>query len=106
MIESNSTTDAQERARLNTETGRIGWQELQRHFARGVVIVVGPELDLVDVAFHFVHDHQQVVAHWMQQGQVWRAAEEDARGWHENDAQFWAIVVAPWVVVQLIRKDA
>ena len=92
---------AQEKARLNAETGRIGWPELQRSFARGVVISVAAELDLVEVAFHFVHDNQAMVSGWMQQGLVSRASAEDAQSWHNSDVEFWAIVVAPWVLVQV-----
>ena len=31
-------SDALLRAKLNAETGRLGWKELERHFARGAVI--------------------------------------------------------------------
>ena len=36
MIEDNDEL----RAKINAETGKIGWKELERHFARGVVITV------------------------------------------------------------------
>ena len=36
--------------RLNTETARISWQELERHFARGALLTVSPGLDLVEVS--------------------------------------------------------
>jgi hypothetical protein len=93
------------KTKLNAETGRIGWQELQRHFARGVVINVSPQLDLVEVAFHFTRDNQSMVSAWLEQGTVARASSDDARVWHENGAEFWAIVVAPWVLVQLAEKE-
>lgn len=38
------------KAKLNLETSRIHWHELQTYFARGQVVRVSPDLDLLDVA--------------------------------------------------------
>ena len=38
------------KAKLNLETSRICWHELQTYFARGQVVRVSPDLDLLDVA--------------------------------------------------------
>jgi len=38
------------RAKVNMETSRIEWKELQRFFASGVAIEVSAKLDLVEVA--------------------------------------------------------
>ena len=48
-------------ARLNTETARIEWKELERHFARGVLLTVSPELDLVEVGAHMIHDDKHII---------------------------------------------
>jgi hypothetical protein len=87
-------------SRLNTETGRIGWAELERHFARGVLVRVDPALDLVAVAAAFVRDDEALVMEWMTARQVWRATDEDALDWSARDPAFWAVVAAPWVLVQ------
>ena len=44
------------RAKLNLETARIPWAELQRFFARGVAVWIAPGLDLVDTAVAFSQD--------------------------------------------------
>ena len=87
-------------ARLNAETGRIRWMELERHFARGVVVRVDPDLDLVAVAAAFVRDDEATVMEWMTDRRVWRASSDDARDWHRRDPELWAVVAAPWVLVQ------
>ena len=92
------------RAKLNAETGRLGWAELQRHFARGVVIVVAPGIDLVEVAFRISRDDQTAVASWLGDGRLHRATDVDAQGWQERQAEFWAVVAAPWVLVQETPK--
>lgn len=86
--------------KLNVETGRIGWRELERHFARGVVIRVSPGLDLLTVAACIVEDDGAKVAHWLARGLVAHASTEEARDWQARQAVFWAVVTAPWVLVQ------
>jgi hypothetical protein len=88
------------RAKLNAETGRLVWEELERHFARGVVVVVAGELDLVEVALRISRDDKAAVEGWMAQGLVRRASTDDARGWHGQQSQFWAVVATPWVLIQ------
>ncbi len=89
-------------ARLNAETGRLGWAELQRHFARGVVIKVAAGMDLVEVALAIAEDDRQAVAAWMEAGRIARAETDDAIAWNDRAAHFWAVVAAPWVLVQEI----
>ncbi|MFA5628239.1 MAG: DUF2288 family protein [Thiohalomonadaceae bacterium] len=90
------------RAKLNSETAKISWPELERHFARGVLVNVAAGMDLVAVAEAMANDDSQSLASWLQSSQVWRADVEQACDWHERKAVFWAVVVAPWVVIQEI----
>lgn len=85
---------------LNAQTGRIGWGELQRHFARGVVLNVASGLDLVEVAARLVEDDRAAVEDWMKTGLLAKASLDDARRWDRDQTQFWAVVAAPWVLVQ------
>lgn len=85
---------------LNAQTARIEWEELQRHFARGVVIKVAPELDLIHVAARLTDDDKAAFEAWLASGQVARATDDDARTWVRTQPSFWAVVVAPWVLVQ------
>jgi hypothetical protein len=96
----NPDSDALLRAKLNAETGRIAWPELQRHFARGAVIKVVPGMDLVEVALAVARDEKVAIAAWLADGRITRAGDEDAIDWQGRDATFWAVVTAPWVLVQ------
>lgn len=91
------------KARLNLDTGRIDWPMLARHFARGSVIVVAAGTDLVEVAAAFAEDDHGRLEIWLAEGRVAKATDADAQGWHARSAVFWAVVVAPWVLVQEIR---
>ncbi len=93
---------AELRQKLNLETGKLPWSELQRHFARGVVVVVGPQLDLIKVAAAFAEDDRRRIEQWIQQEQLVRAHDEHALKWTEQEPDFWSVVVAPWVIVQEI----
>ncbi len=88
------------RARLNAETARIGWPELERHFARGVVIKVAINEDLVGIAARISGDDTGAVQALLDDGRVWRATLEDAKDWHARQPELWAVVTAPWVLVQ------
>jgi len=96
--------DAELRAQLNAETGRIAWPELQRPFARGVLVRVDPGLDLVAVAAAFARDDRAALAAWLDDGSVARASDAEARDWQTRQPGFWAVVTAPWVLVQEIRE--
>ena len=88
------------KADLLQETARISWQELERHFARGVVLQADPALDLVEVATCFANDDRAAVEAWLTAGQIRHLSTEVARDWNARDPELWASVVAPWVVVQ------
>lgn len=44
------------KAKLNQETAKANWKELQPFFARGQTVYVAPELDLIEVALAFSED--------------------------------------------------
>ena len=88
------------RAKLNGETAKVSWAEMQRHHARGVVVRVEGQLDLVEVAVAMASDEGAAVSRWMQAGQVGKVSDEQARDWLARDPVLWSVVVAPWVLVQ------
>lgn len=92
------------RCRLNGETGKLSWNELERHFARGVLIRVAPGLDLVEVAAAMVRDDKAAIESWLADGRIARASAEDALAWNARRSVFWAVVTAPWVLVQEIMQ--
>ena len=93
------------RAKLNLETAQLAWPEIERHFARGVVIRVDPGMDLVDTALQVAENNTAAVQAWLADGRLARAELADAEDWHARKPQFWAVVVAPWVLVQEVAKQ-
>lgn len=87
-------------AKLLGETATISWQELEPFFAKGSLLWVAPDLDLVAVAEAVAEDDQPRVAAWLTAGQVERISAEHAEDWQRRSPYLWAVVVAPWVLVQ------
>ena len=87
-------------AKLLGETAAITWQELQPFFARGALLQVAGEADLVEVAVAVAEDDQTKVAAWLTSGQLAKMPAEQAQDWLEHDPDLWSVVVAPWVLVQ------
>ncbi|GMQ89601.1 MAG: DUF2288 domain-containing protein [Gammaproteobacteria bacterium] len=85
---------------LHQETARVCWQELETHFARGMVIRVASELDLVEVATRLANDDKAAVEKWLGSGQIEHLSTEVAKDWNGRDPELWCVVVSPWVVVQ------
>ncbi|MCW3150074.1 DUF2288 domain-containing protein [Stutzerimonas stutzeri] len=87
-------------AKLLGETASITWQELQPFFARGALLQVASDFDLVEVALAVAQDDRTKVAAWLGGGQLLKMDATQAQDWLERDPDLWAVVVAPWVLVQ------
>jgi hypothetical protein len=94
------------RARIISETAKIPWQELQRFFAAGKVMLVAPGLDLVDVAHALQEDDVDQVKIWTEALQVMPVSDDQAKDWITSDELLWAVVVKPWILVQTISPDS
>lgn len=92
--------DSELHTKINCETARLPWSELQRQFAQGAVIYVSPELDLVDVAVRMSSDDKDSIAAWLAAGQVGKVTDEQAQSWSAAEASLWTSVVIPFVLVQ------
>lgn len=86
--------------KINRETARIHWNELATFFASGKLIYISQDADLIDVAMAMTQDEADKVKQWMSAGQVYNATDEQAIEWQENNTEFWAVVIKPWILVQ------
>ncbi|MGE8362448.1 DUF2288 domain-containing protein [Pseudomonas sp.] len=87
-------------AKLLGETAPIRWQELQPFFARGALLWVAGDQDLIAVAQAVAENDQATVSAWLDAGHLSKLEDERAEDLHTRDPQLWAVVVAPWVLVQ------
>ncbi len=90
--------------KLNRETAKIAWSELQRFYAQGAVLEVSSALDLIAVAAAMAADDAGQIREFLNNGQLARVDEQTASDWFESQRELWAVVVAPWVLVQTERE--
>jgi len=95
------TTDQQALiARLNSETAKISWLELQNHYASGNVLVVRPGADLIKVAIALHLDNTAEVQTWLADGLLAEVSDQQALVWYDKNKLLWALVIPPFVLVQ------
>lgn len=86
--------------KLNLETARAPWRELQTFFASGMVLNVKPGLDLLLVGEQLAADNAPLVKEWLDSAQVAQVTDEQALTWYESDTELWTLVIKPWILVQ------
>ncbi|TWI53378.1 hypothetical protein IQ22_02592 [Pseudomonas duriflava] len=91
-------------ATLLGQTAEISWQELQPHFAKGTLLKVDTELDLIEAAVAIVEDDAAKVSAWLSSARLGKVSEDDAQQFLEANTVFWAVVVAPWVLIQVRER--
>ncbi len=86
------------------QTARIHWRELQTHYAAGSVVRIARDLNLVEVAVQLGLDNTAQFQEWIASGEVAPVDDTQALQWFESDQALWAVVAAPWVLVQDRRE--
>lgn len=88
------------KTKLNQETARISWSDLQRFFANGSALAVHSDLDLLEVGVAMTQDQAEQIKSWLETGQLAPVSDQQALDWHEQNPPLWALVIKPWVLVQ------
>lgn len=101
MNDENLTTQQ----RFEKELAKISFQELQKFFAKGMMIIVSEQLDVIDVAMKLHRDDVKAIQQWIDEAKIVRAHDDHAKQWVENRVEFNAVTVAPWVLVQEMRNE-
>ena len=101
MLNPDNDTDLHDK--INRETARLPWAELQRHFAQGNVIFISPALDLIDAAVRISHDDKATIVTWMNEGKIGKVSDDQAQAWTQADTALWTCVVHPFILVQQER---
>lgn len=93
-----------EKAKINLETAKIGWAELQRFFAAGKVLVVAPDQDLTDVARLMSLDSVDKIERLIVAKKISQVSDDQALSLYESEAVLWSVVVKPYVLIQEIAE--
>ena len=96
-----STEDINELiARLNGETAKIEWHQLQKHYASGSVLAIAAGFDLIKVAIALHRDDTAQIKQWLAEESVKQVTDSQAQRWHQQNTLVWALVIPPFVLVQ------
>jgi len=78
------------------------WEWLSPHAARARVILVGANLDLVDVGVALTEDNTKLVQSWIEDGWLRHPTAEELSAWNENkEKEFTSLVIPPFVLAKL-----
>ncbi|MFT6221196.1 MAG: hypothetical protein ACJA0C_000597 [Candidatus Endobugula sp.] len=102
LVESDDSEDMNSIDKINRETARLQWQEIEPHFASGNVISVAKELDLIAVAKAVADDKAVAIKQWMEEQQVIPTSDDQAIAWQKGNTEFWAVVIKPLILIQPI----
>ena len=102
LVESDDNEDMNSVDKINRETARLQWQEIEPHFASGNVISVAKELDLVAVAKAVADDNTVAIKQWMEEQKVIPTSDDQAIAWQKGNTEYWAVVIKPLILIQPI----
>jgi hypothetical protein len=89
------------RRKLREELDTVDWLALRGQLRRDSVILVAPELDLVEVAWSVARDRAAEVAGWIAAGQLRKPDRAELAAWErELDKPFRMLIVAPYLLIQ------
>jgi hypothetical protein len=83
------------------------WEWLLPHAERDAVIIVDPQLALVDVGMAIVEDQSQAVQHWISEALLAKPTLEQKIVWEKTEnIQFTALIVQPYVLIQTLSGQS
>jgi hypothetical protein len=89
------------RAELAEMLDEAEWNWLKPHAQRDVLLVVAPELDLLDVGVAIASDNVPEVQTWIQQNLLAKPTAIQLSDWNNHEEKrFNALIVRPYILVQ------
>jgi hypothetical protein len=87
--------------KLADEIEDVEWHWLRPHLERGALILVAPDLDLVEAAARISADDTVQVSAWIAAGRLTKPTREQIADWDEDPTRtFRMLIVQPYVLIQ------
>lgn len=86
--------------KLNMETAKLHWKDLQLFFAKGNLLRVEPSEDLLTVAEYIASNNQTQIEQLIAESKIAFATPEWVKNNCKTDTLLWTVVVAPYVLCQ------
>lgn len=89
------------RAELGENLDEAEWQWLIPHVQRDAVVMVAPELDLLDVGVAIASDNVSSVQLWIGEQLIYKPSVAQLSDWNgDRTKRFITLIVQPYVLVQ------
>ncbi len=86
--------------KINNETAKAHWKELEVFFARGQILLVAKGLDLVGVAVDLSLDNKDSIEALLNSNQLIQPTIDWVKDNCNEETDFWTTVVSPYVLIQ------
>lgn len=97
-------TENIQKHKLNLETAKISWKELELFFAKGNLLVIEPDEDLVEVAELIASNQPDKIEKLILDKKISFVVPDWVRKNCQPTTDLWAVVVAPYVLCQLVAN--
>jgi len=95
------------KAALSESLDEAQWDWLMPHAKRDALVLVDPQLDLLDVGVAIARDDTQQVQSWIGSQQLYKPSSEQLATWNtQPETPFRALIVQPYVLVQELPMSA
>jgi hypothetical protein len=89
------------RTELAESLDQAEWEWLIPHAMRDALVVVAPQLDILDVGVAIANDNVHAVQHWISEALIAKPSTDQLSDWNGNRTrQFNTLIVQPYVLVQ------
>ena len=89
------------RAQLTELLDEAELEWLKPHIQKDAVIIVVPELDLLDVGVAISNDNTQSIQHWISEQLLVKPSQKILNRWNSNSNQrFQALIIQPYILVK------
>lgn len=89
------------KAQLADNLAEAEWDWLKPHAQRDAIILVSPELDMLEVGVAIANDNVQAVERWITEQLICKPSAEQLSVWNQNEtAKFTSLIVAPYVLIK------
>jgi len=100
-----SNQERKTRQQIQQECAPIAYKEIEQFFARGMLVLITDDLDIVEVALAIQADNTQKINEWISLEKVIRVHDDYAIKWSKQKTLLMAVTAVPWLLVQEISTN-
>jgi hypothetical protein len=90
------------KSQLQEQLAEVDWKDLKPHAQRDVIIVVDPNLDIIEVGNAIALNDTNKVQNWISEQLIQKPTSEQLSFWNGNqNQQFQTIIVQPFVLIKV-----